>query len=269
MDNSLVTKILLVILIIIILMIVVDKYFVENEGFESNEYNELKMNNSFNKYQEQQLKGLFVYDKEVYPIRTSISKPELDYIYNYIKISSSTDIIKDDHISPYTYSMKISKIDGKINSSRFAFGTKTNPTAIEKNIKQLATKLGITDLSKDSNDVWGGVGWDIEDKIIKFYTISNDNKIIICYVYKTTRDDKNNVINIKFLTKKTYNVNKDTTYMFKNGKTVEQHNRVSNIDNIYYKKYPELKEIISGMKIRGFTLDTYSEYDNFLNLYFD
>ena len=64
-------------------------------------------------------------------------------------------------------------------------------------------------------------------------------------------------------------MHKEKTNMFKNGKTVEQYNNVSKIDNIYYKKYPKLKEIISDMDERGFYLDTYSDYDNFLNLYFE
>jgi hypothetical protein len=270
MDNLLVNKIILFILIIIILIIVVTNYFVENEGFENSEYKELKTKiGCSNKYQEQQLKGLLVYDEEVYPIRSEISKSELDFIYNYIKMSSLNDMFKDTHISPYTYSMKISKLNGTINSSRFAFGTKNNHKEIEKNIKQLAKKIGITDLSKESNDLWYGVGWDLEDNIIKFYTISRDKKTLICYVYKTTRDDKKNIIKTKYLSKKTYDVNKDKTYMFKNGKTVEQYNSVPKIDNVYYNKYPQLKEIISDMDNRGFYLDTYSDYDNFLNLYFE
>ena len=57
--------------------------------------------------------------------------------------------------------------------------------------------------------------------------------------------------------------------MFKDGKTVEQYNNVPKVDNIYYKKYPKLKEIISDMNKRGFKLDTYSDYNNFLTLYFD
>ncbi len=269
MDNLLVNKIILFILIIIILIIVVTNYFVENEGFENSEYKELKAKICSNEYQEQQLKGLLIYDEEVYPIRTEISKPELDFIYNYIKMSSLKDQNEDTHISPYTYSMKISKLNGTINSSRFAFGTKSNHKEIEKNIKQLVKKIGITDLSKESNDLWYGVGWDLEDNIIKFYTISRDKKTLGCYVYKTMRDDEKNIIKIKYSSKKTYDVNKDKTYMFKNGKTVEQYNSVPKIDNVYYNKYPQLKEIISDMDKRGFYLDTYSDYDNFLNLYFE
>ena len=272
MDISLVNSKMLFLLIIAILIIFIYNYFVENEGFENSEYAELKAKiGCSNEYQEQQLKCLLVYDEEVYPIRREISKPELDFIYNYIKMSSLKDNAEDTHISPYTYSMKISKLSGGINSSRFAFGTKTknNHKEIENNIKQLAKKIGITDLSKESNDLWYGVGWDLEDNITKFYTISRDKKIFICYVYKTTRDDEKNIIKITYLSKKTYDVNKNTTYMFKNGKTVEQYNSVPKIDNIYYKKYPKLKEIITDMIKRGFELDTYSDYDNFLNLYFD
>ena len=57
--------------------------------------------------------------------------------------------------------------------------------------------------------------------------------------------------------------------MHKNGKTVEQHNKIPKLDNTYYQKYPEIIELIDDMNNRGFDLDTYSEYDNKLNLYFD
>ena len=242
MDISLVNNKMLFLLMIAILIIFIYNYFVENEGFENSEYAELKAKiGCSNEYQEQQLKCLLVYDEEVYPIRREISKPELDFIYNYIKMSSLKDNAEDTHISPYTYSMKISKLSRGINSSRFAFGTKTknNHKEVENNIKQLAKKIGITDLSKESNDLWYGVGWDLEDNIIKFYTISRDKKIFICYVYNTTRDDEKNIIKITYLSKKTYDVNKNTTYMFKNGKTVEQYNSVPKLDNIYYNKYPK------------------------------
>lgn len=262
-------------IILLIIIVLIMNYFVGNEGFENSEnsenseYNELKRKFCVNKYQCNQLKALMVYDKEVYPIRTELSEIELDFIYNYIKYSNANEHNEDTHISSYTYSMKISKIDGHVNSSRFAFGTKYNNREIAKNIEELSVKLGIKYIPKDSRDNWGGVGWDLEDKIIKFYTISNDKKTMVCYVYRTTRDEKKNIINTKYLSKKTYDVNKEKTYMFKDGKTVEQYNNVPKVDNIYYKKYPKLKEIISDMNKRGFKLDTYSDYNNFLTLYFD
>ena len=92
---------------------------------------------------------------------------------------------------------------------------------------------------------------------------------MIFYVYKTKRDRKNNITSINYDTKKNYDVNKNTTYMYKNGKTVEQHNKIPKLDNTYYQKYPEIIELIDDMNNRGFDLDTYSEYDNKLNLYFD
>jgi len=264
---------ILLLIIIIAIVMIIDEYFFKEvkEGFELTEekYKNLENKLCSTEYQKQQLKALLVYNYEVFPILDTISKPETEFIYSYIKNSSDKERDENMHISPYTYCISIRKIDGKINSSRFAFGTKKNHVELEKNIKSLSKDIGITDLPNKKDDVWYGVGWDLEDKIIKFYTISKDNKTINCYVYKTERDSKNNIISIKYDKNKKYDVNKEITYMYKDGKTVEQYNNVPKIDNIYYKKYPEIIEIIGDMTKRGFSLDTYSDYNDTLNLYFD
>ena len=265
--------IIILIIVIISVVFLIDTYFLKDkeEGFKINEKEYLKLERELcsSEYQKQQLRGLLVYHSEVYPILDKISEPEIEFIYSYIKISSKKERDENMHISPYTYCISIEKINGNINSSRFAFGTKKNHDELEDNIKKLAKNIGLDNLPDKNGNLWYGVGWDLEENIIKFYTISKDNKTMICYVYKTERDSKNNITSIKYDTKKNYDVNKNTTYMYKNGKTVEQHNKIPKLDNTYYQKYPEIVELIDDMNKRGFDLDTYSEYDNKLNLYFD
>ena len=265
-------NITLAIVIIIIIVLLIDNYFLKDneEGFKINEkkYKLLEDTICSSEYQKKQLRGLLVYHEEVYPILDKISQVEIEFIYNYIKNSSVEDIKKDNHVSPYTYCINVKKIDGKINSSRFAFGTKTNHKELEKNIKDLAQEININ-LPDKKHHLWYGVGWDLEDKLIKFYTISKDSKTMTCYVYNTERDNESNIKQIKYNSKKKYDVNKDVTYMHKDGKTIEQHNNVPKIDNVYYKKYPKITEIINDMNNRGFVIDTYSEYNDTLNIYFD
>lgn len=265
-------NIILVLVIVIIIVLIIDNYFLKNseEGFKINEkkYKNLEDTICSSEYQKQQLRGLLVYHEEVYPILDKISQPEIEFIYSYIQNSSLEDRKNNNHVSPYTYCINIKKIEGNINSSRFAFGTKTKHKELEKDIKELAKEINI-DLPNKKNDLWYGVGWDLEEKIIKLYTISKDNKAMICYVYKTERDNENNIKQIKYHSKKNYDVNKDVTYMHKNGKTIEQYNDIQKINNVYYKKYPKITEIVNDMNNRGFTIDTYSEYNDTLNIYFE
>lgn len=265
-------NIILVLVILIIIVLLIDNYFLKDseEGFKINGKNYKKLEDTIcsSEYQKKQLRGLLVYHTEVYPILDKISQQEIEFIYSYIQNSSVEDIKINSHISPYTYCINIKKIDGQINSSRFAFGTKTKHKEFEKNIIDLAQKINI-ELPDKKDDLWYGVGWDLEDKLIKFYTISKDSKTMTCYVYNTERDNESNIKQIKYNSKKKYDVNKDVTYMHKDGKTIEQHNNVPKIDNVYYKKYPKITEIINDMNNRGFVIDTYSEYNDTLNIYFD
>ena len=56
--------------------------------------------------------------------------------------------------------------------------------------------------------------------------------------------------------------------MYKNNNSIAQHNIENKLPEKYYKLYPESKKIIAKMNNDRWNLDTYSEYDNKLNLYF-
>lgn len=238
------------------------------ESFNTIDYNSLRDALCTTPFQERQLSALLTFDSNVYPIRSKLSKPELDFIYQYIHTCSESDVTSDKHISSYTYG--ISLLDNGIeNRSRFAFGTKTNFDKMRENMQDLASHIGISTLPVDNTHLWNGVGWDVVNKELKFYLLSKDKLTMVCYVYTVERDSNNNIIHTEFKDTKLYSVDKTVTLMRKGDITVKQYNDISRITKQMYTTYPKLKRTIGRMKRYGYNLDTFSEYNNQINLYFD
>lgn len=226
------------------------------EGFRSGR----KLNNMYDK-------GLYLdYNKNIFPIKKHITKEEHQFIIRWMDKISINDVLNDPHISTVIISIIIHK-NGKMNKSRLAIGTKTKHKAFKKEVLQLLKNMNIYH-ELPSNFKYYGIGWDIEDELLKLYGLNEDNSKIICYVFNIKRDN-NKVIESTYESQKTYNVNKYKTVMLKNGKKVEQINIKNNLPKKYFKDYPKAEKLTNVMNKNGYTLDTYSEYDNKLTLYFD
>lgn len=206
------------------------------------------------------------YNHYIYPLEDNITKQENDFIRKWIDKLEERDISKYDHISTYMIGFTIFK-NGHINKSRFGIGTLTKHNEFKNDCMKILKKYSL-DLKAPKGFVWYGVAWDIEDKIIKIYFLNKEKTKIISYVYSVSRTEDRKISEIYFSSKKYYNVNKNNTLMFKNKKVISQVN--SEILPVYLKKrYPKSKKILSKMNNGNWDLNTYSEYNGKLNLYFD
>ena len=211
-----------------------------------------------------------IYNKRVYPFHKSISLQEQEYIS---VITSNYDADKEfdlelqstGSISPYSFSISIDKESNKVNLTRFNIGS------IERNINDHVVRLlhyiQIDDTLCTHGFKYYGVGWDLIDGIIKFYTLNKDKSKIVCHVYKVQRNEQNEITGSTFYTKKNYDVGVKNTIMHKNGKTINQINlsrlKDEDMGNHTANKW------VSKMQSLGFILDTYSDYEGSINLYFD
>ena len=250
-------KLLLLIMIIgtlsLAMKTIIDKY---SEGFRSAR----KLNNVYDK-------GLYLdYNTNIFPIKKHITNEEHKFIIRWMDKISINDVSNDPHISTVIISIILHK-NGKMNKSRLAIGTKTKHKEFKQEALQLLKNMNIYH-ELPSNFKYYGIGWDIEDELLKIYGLNEDNSEIICYVFNIIRDN-NKVIESTYESQKTYNVNKHKTVMLKNGKTVEQINIENNLPKKYFKNYPKVEKLTKDMNNIGYELDTYSEYDNKLTLYFD
>jgi hypothetical protein len=212
------------------------------------------------------LNAYTIYNNQVYPFHNKISMDEQKYIS---MIMNNYDPEKEfkhtHHISPYSFGISIEKGSGKVNLSRFNIGSVEQD--IRVHIEQLLQDINLDDSICAPGYKYYGVGWDLEDGIIKFYTINKHKSKIECHVYKVQRNRRNEVIEVIFKIKKIYDVGIDETIMYKDGKNIEQTNQSrSNRDithnytaNNWIRKFRRLE----------FILDTVSEYDGKIILYFD
>ena len=86
-------------------------------------------------------------------------------------------------------------------------------------------------------------------------------------MYKVTRDATHEIVETKFHTKKTYDVGKRDTIMYKNGKQIKQRNVVRALPTRM--KNPIANKWVTKMTKLNFVFDTHSDYDGKINLYFD
>jgi hypothetical protein len=212
-----------------------------------------------------QIEKLESYDKNVFPINKSLSKVELDFILNSIKISTPKDFSINQHISNYTYCIKIK--DNEVNKGRFAFGSKTKPQKFKELCAPMLEMFSINHKPREGFNYYG-IGWDIKENIFKIYELSKDSSAIFCEEYEVNRSSNESV----FLKKKLYKVGVETTLMEKDGELIKQINIGQETPNGKESevsvKFPKAKILVKEMSSLGFVLDTYSVYDDSLNMYF-
>lgn len=246
--------ILLFISTLVFVYVVYSKFWKNIENFDNETSRKIKI--LFQKYNE-------IY----YPFNKEITKEENKFIDKWINKMEKDDVIKNNHISPITIGFTLHK-DGHINKSRFGIGTKTKYDEFKKDTLKLLKPFNIEKfLPKNYN--YYGVAWDIEDSLLKVYGLNKNNTKILCYVYRVERDEQT-ITAIHFDSGKDYNVGKDKTIMKKDGKNVTQYNTgTSNYPIEFMSSYSMLEDVIENAESNDLHLDTYSEYDNKLNLYFD
>jgi len=207
------------------------------------------------------------YNKNFYPLEKNITEHEKKFILNWMLKLDINDFKNERHISPFTISVVIFK-NGKINKSRFAIGTKTKFDLFKKETNELLSKMNIK-IEPPKDYKYYGIAWDIEDELFKIYFLNNDNSKMICHIFKIKRNGIQ-ISNVKLKDIKKYDVDEKVTLMYKEGKTVKQFNQ-EELPLELRKKYPSIKNFEQSLSfnIMHLELDTYSEYDNKLNLYYD
>ena len=190
----------------------------------------------------------YKYQKNIFSIYSYLSDEEYNFVIKTLNDISDDDIRKNKHLSSYSFVISIE--NNEINTSRFIVGTKTKPENFKKNSIRMLKSLNISEKSPIRFQ-WYGIGWDINNNIIKIYFLKKDFSEIICKEYVRNPSKK--------IREKKYNVGLQTTIMEKDGQKIEQ------INNFKKFKY----EILQKMLNLGFSLDTYSEYNKKITLYFD
>ena len=169
-------------------------------------------------------------------------------------------------LSYYTYSNEIK--NNNVNSSRLAYGSVMFPSFIYKYAMEVLKERNI-EISMD-NEIFGGLGWDIDNDIFKIYYIFKDYR-------KYTDIKKDNILkggiisfsykNNKFYEKKIYLYSIDgiTTYLISDKRKEIQKDIYKNKNDI-----SDIgKKIINKYKKSGYNLDTinYRDKNNYV-LYF-
>ena len=205
------------------------------------------------------------YNKYIFNLKKYITQDENKFITKWINKLEKKDF-SINNISTYLTGITI-YTNGTVNYSRFAIGTLTKFDLFKVDCVNLMKKLKINPINVPNNFMYYGIAWDIHDNLFKVYLLNNTKKNILCYVYKITRQN-NKLINSNFLQVKKYDVYYNNTIMYKNNKRIYQINS-NKIPKHLLNKYEKTYKIINKMKKYNWILDTYSEYDNKLNLYFE
>lgn len=208
-----------------------------------------------------------LFNDEVYPFHENISRSEQAYIEATVDdFDHEVEFENGYEISPYSFSVTIdfSKA-GAVNPTRVNIGSVERD--ISERVRTVLSHMGVRETCCETGYKYYGIGWDLRDEIVKFYSLKHDRSQIKCYVYKVKRDDAHNVVSAVFDTKKTYAVGKRKTIMHKSGMVIEQMNasRVGSKDM----GDETANAWVGKMQRLGFILDTYSRYDGKINLYFD
>jgi len=253
-----------IILFILYIHLQYDIYNLE-EQFQNNNKKTPKTDYDFNA---SNVVGRFkFYNKYFYPLENNITEHEKRFILNWMLKLEYDDFENETHISPFTISIVIFK-NGNINKSRLAIGTKTKFDLFKKETNELLGKMNIK-IEPPKDYKYYGIAWDIEDELFKIYFLSDDNSKMICHILKIKRNGIN-ILNVKLKDIKKYDVDEKVTLMHKEGKIVKQFNQ-SSLPLELRKKYPSIKNLEQSLSFNNMHLhlDTYSEYDNKLNLYYD
>ena len=247
-------KLILIAILVLLLTYFLKQITAQSENFDPTTKKYVNKNKNFN--------------EKIYPLSDKLTKSENDFIDKWIRKLENDDIKQKKHISSFTLSITLNK-DGPVNKSRFGIGTKTKHKDFKNDIMKLLKQFEVETFLPDGYKYYG-IAWDISDNLIKLYGLNDEDTKILCKVYNVKRDKNNNITNITFNSDKNYKVGKEKTIMNKNGKNISQYNTSSMmLPNLFYKEYSKLNDIMRKMKDNKYNLDTYSEYDNKLNLYFD
>lgn len=205
------------------------------------------------------------FNKKVYNFHDIISRQEQKYIIDIIsKYNPSLEFQNGGELSPYSFSISIDKKSGIVNLTRVNIGSVSRD--ISANIVRLLDHINVKDNLCLPGFKYYGIGWDVIEGIIKFYTLSHDRRKIECHVFKVERNESNEIATAKFNTKKTYDVGNNITVMLKNGKAIDQINtnrKCVTMENSTANAW------INKLQKLGFILDTMSDYEGKINLYFD
>lgn len=193
----------------------------------------------------------YKFQKNIFSIISSVSDQEYKFILKTLSLITEKDLEEKAHISAYSFPIIIHKNSNKVNPSRITVGTKTNFEAFRKDASKMLNCLGIKEKAPHGFE-WYGVGWDIENDEIKIYFLKKDFSEIRCKEYQ-----RSSALKIR---EKKYKTGVITTEMQKDGEIVKQIN--ANKESFGY-------EIITKMTDLGFAIDTYSEYNDKLTIYFD
>ena len=112
----------------------------------------------------------------IYPFHTKLTKKETIYIEKCIDLSwwellrpfymRKDPFIK--RLSYFTYSHRV--VNEKVNSSRIAYGSVINPSIVYEFSKEILNERGIkSEIVPNNNIIFGGLGWDFEEKHFKTY----------------------------------------------------------------------------------------------------
>tara|TARA_Y100000992_G_C21251869_1_gene486301 strand:- start:320 stop:1102 length:783 start_codon:yes stop_codon:yes gene_type:complete len=252
-------SIIKIIVLIVIIYFTLRYIYLSYEGFDRNNRKPGKTINCVNDYLD--------YNKNVYSFESKITLFENDFILKWIKKLDHDDTYKYPYISTFTVGYTIHNNTNHVNKSRFGIGTITKNKEFKSDCINLFKKMNIdiNSIKSDYGYDWYGIAWDIEDALLKLYLLNNRKTEIICYVYNVDR--KNDNIISRFVNVKKYKITEDYTTMFKDGKEIIQYN-TSKLPTKLIKKY-DVDNKIKEIKNTHLILDSYSEYDNKLNLYFD
>ena len=207
-----------------------------------------------------------IFNSKITNFQDRISPEEQGYINAIIAdYDPGVEFRHGTDISPYSFSIAIDKQSEFVNLTRVNIGSVERN--IDSHVEQLLDYMNICDDLCLPGFKYYGVGWDLEESILKFYTLGHDRQRIECHVFKVKRNEFNAITSTKFHTKKNYHVGSSNTVMLKNGKSIDQINTnriwVEDIGNSTANAW------IKKMQKMGFILDTYSDYDGKINLYFD
>ena len=207
-----------------------------------------------------------IYNSKITNFHDRISAEEQEYINAIIAdYDPGVEFRHVTDISPYSFSIAIDKQSEFVNLTRVNIGSVERN--IDSHVEQLLDYMDICDDLCLPGFKYYGIGWDMHESIMKIYTLSHDRQKIECHVFKVKRNDLNAITSTKFHTKKNYHVGSSNTVMLKNGKSIDQINTDRNlVDDI---GNSTANAWIKKMQKMGFILDTFSDYEGKLNLYFD
>ena len=208
-----------------------------------------------------------IFNDKIYNFHDTLSRQEQNYINEMIsKYNPSQEFQNGGEISPYSFSIAIDKKSRNVNLTRVNIGSVSRD--INASVKRLLDYIAVEENICSPGFKYYGIGWDVIEGIMKFYMLSHDRRKIECHVFKVERNDESNEITTAtFDMKKTYVVGEKNTVMLKNGKAIDQIN--TNRKWVHDMENSTANAWINKMQKLGFILDTVSDYEGKINLYFD